>query len=71
MRSSFLQQTDDTAMENSLYAVLSNSSMKHFEELALDIAQLKLLLWLQYVNNNISSLATWPGQIKRFLQPHQ
>jgi hypothetical protein len=45
------QQKDGMAMESSLSPIVSNIYMEHFEKLALDSAQHKPLLWLQYADD--------------------
>jgi hypothetical protein len=50
----FFQQKDHVVMESS---PVTNIYMEHFEKLALDSAQYKLSLWLQYVKD---TFVTWP-----------
>jgi hypothetical protein len=47
----FFQQKDGMAIESSLSPIVSNIFMEHFEKLALDSAQYKSSLWLQYVDD--------------------
>jgi hypothetical protein len=47
----FFQQKDDMAMGSSLASVLSNIYVEHSENLALDSALHKSLLWLDYIND--------------------
>jgi hypothetical protein len=55
------------AMGSSLSPIVSNIFMEHFEKLALDSAQHKPWLWLQYVAD---TFVVWPhglSQLQKFL----
>ena len=71
------QQVDGVAMGSALSPIVSNIYMEHFEELALNTAQLKPDLWLRYVddtfilwshNENVEALLTHMNSIRPSIQ---
>jgi hypothetical protein len=63
----FFQQKDGIPMGSSLPHIVSNIFMEHFEKLALDSAQHKPLLWLQYVDDMFVVWLHGPEQLQDFL----
>jgi hypothetical protein len=59
------RQNEGMAMGNSLFPVVSNILMEHFEEIALDTAEHKLAKWLRYVDN---TFVVWPHGLARLQQ---
>jgi hypothetical protein len=58
----FFQQKDDMAMGNSVSPIVSNIFMENSEKLALDSAQYKPSLCLQYVDD---TFVVWPHDPER------
>jgi hypothetical protein len=63
----FFQQKDGMAMGSSLSLIVSNIFMQHFEKLALDLAQQKTSLRLQYVDQTFVVQPHGPQQLQNFL----
>jgi hypothetical protein len=63
----FFQQKDGMAMRTSLLPIVSNIYIEHYEKLALDSAQHKPSLWLQYANDTSVVWPHGPEQLQKFL----
>jgi hypothetical protein len=63
----FFQQKDGMAMGSSWSLIVSNICVEHFEKLALDSAQHKASLWLQYVDDTFVGSPHRPERLQYFL----
>jgi hypothetical protein len=67
----FYQQKEGMVMGSSLFPIVSNNYIKHFEKWALDSAQNTPSLWLRYVDD---TFLIWPHGavgLQNFLIPYK
>jgi hypothetical protein len=63
----FFQQKSGVAMGSTLSPIVGNIFMQHFENLALDSAQRKPSVWLQYVEHTFVVQPHGPELLHKFL----
>jgi hypothetical protein len=67
----FFRQRIQMAMARSLSQIVSNIYVEHFEKLALESAQHKLLLWLCYFEDTFVVWSQGPERLQNFHLPSQ
>ena len=64
----FYEQKEDAAMGNPLSPVVANIYMEHFEELAMESAEVKPATWLRYIDDTFVVLNKGRDKLLDFLE---